>query len=138
MKFCVHCGQSLEDSALFCPNCGQAQESIPVDPDAVFESDPAAEEKKNSLATKILVRGILALAFMESFFLSFIGIIFAAKGLGFVKEYLALYGEHQARTRVGQIFCKIALPLSIVLTVFAFLYVVIYGALIGMLLGGEL
>ena len=138
MKYCVHCGQSLEDNAFFCPNCGQAQESISIEPDAVFASEPVDDEKKSGLANKILVRGILALAFMESFFLSFIGIIFAAKGLGFVKEYLALYGEHQARTRVGQIFCKIALPLSIVLTVFAFLYVVIYGALIGMLLGGEL
>ena len=137
MKFCVHCGQSLEDNAFFCPNCGQAQESIRVEPEVVFASAPVDDEKKSSLANKILVRGILALAFMESFFLSFIGIIFAAKGLGFVKEYLALYGEHQARTRVGNIFCKIALPLSIVLTALAFIYVVLYGVVLGMLLGGE-
>lgn len=75
-------------------------------------------------SAKVLVFGILGLAFACSFFLSFLGIIFSAICLSqtgnFARENGAVFGK----AKVGRILSKVGLPVGIVFTVLFIVYIV--------------
>lgn len=89
----------------------------PVAPDFVT---PQQQAEANS----VLIWGILGLAFACTFWLSFLGIIFSAIDRGKVKDYLYRYGVLYGKAKVGNILSRIGLPVGIVLTAFAVIYVI--------------
>ena len=65
--------------------------------------------------TKILVFGILGLAFSCSFFLAMGGIIFSALCLSLANEYYRITGQLTGKIKVGRILSRIGLILGIVM-----------------------
>lgn len=66
--------------------------------------------------TPVLVMGILALAFANTFYLAFLGIIFGAICKGRLSAYLEAGGRLCGQAKVGRILGKIGLILGIVFT----------------------
>ncbi len=66
--------------------------------------------------TPILVFGILSLAFAQTFYLAFLGIIFGAVSKSKLRSYLASGGSLAGTAKVGRILGKIGFILGIVLT----------------------
>ena len=75
-------------------------------------------------STKVLVFGILGLAFAWSFFLSFLGIIFSAIGISQANNFARENGAVFGKAKVGRILSKVRLPLGIVLAVFFIVYLI--------------
>ena len=49
MKYCIHCGQSLADNAVFCSSCGNKQETMSLkQPDKFHDQTIETEIKNNS------------------------------------------------------------------------------------------
>ena len=72
---CKHCGNNIENNATFCPICGKiVSDGTSV---GVVEID-CDDERRDSLGGRILGFGIMSLVFVNTFFLSFLGIIFGA------------------------------------------------------------
>lgn len=132
--FCKHCGNSLPDGANFCSVCGRLNEDgnqnssnqnygyQPVDP---FANNHANDAEKNELGKSILTQGILSLAFMSTFCLSFLGIIFGAIGKGKANAYIARYGETEGKATVGKHLSTAGLISSIVVTAIFVLYFIL-------------
>ena len=135
--FCKYCGNQLPEAANFCPRCGKINgdgeytggfqtpnESEPVTffTDATPDYEPAEavneaeEQERNAAGGGILTMAILSLAFAESFFLSWLGIIFAGIARKRVAAYLENYRETRGRATVGNILSKIGLGISIAMT----------------------
>ena len=51
MKYCIHCGNEISDSAKYCPYCGSPQPTIKTDPDAEAGKDDAKEADNSSETT---------------------------------------------------------------------------------------
>ena len=118
---CKYCGNEINEGAAFCATCGKvAFESEPL---AVVLETPEEIEQRSGLAGRILTLGILALAFAETFFLSFLGIIFGAMAKSKASRYEIECGELTGKARVGKILGTIGLILGIVLSVIAVIYV---------------
>lgn len=75
-------------------------------------------------STKVLVFGILGLAFACSFSLSFLGIIFSAIGMSQANNFARENGAVFGKAKVGRILSKVGLPLGIVFTVLFIVYIV--------------
>ena len=75
-------------------------------------------------STKVLVFGILGLAFACSFYLSILGIIFSAIGISQANNFARANGAVFGKAKVGRILSKVGLPLGIVLTVFFIVYLI--------------
>lgn len=140
--FCKHCGNRLPDGANFCSECGRVTDEAnnntnqtnnqnygyeTVDP--FSNNDQRDEEEKNSLANGILTQGILSLAFMSTFCLSFLGIIFGAIGKAKANAYRARYGETEGKATVGKHLSTAGLISSIVVTAIFVLYFILIVAL---------
>ncbi len=151
---CSKCGTNLNDSDQFCPNCGAAVHAATSDaqpaqqptpqygqqpmpqygqqPVAPYGQQPMPQygqqvyvsEEQQAAGNSLLKWGILGLAFGCSFFGSILGIIFSAIALNKLKLYREQYGEATGKAKVGGILAKIGLPVSIVLTVFFFIYII--------------
>lgn len=141
--FCPNCGTNVPEGANACPNCGtllntaQAAPEMPVSQapsdrqPPVYHAEPI--NKAPYSTTPILVFGILALAFADSFFLSFLGIVFGAITRSKVKAYLAEGYTLSGKAKVGSILGKVGFILGIVVTIIFVIYVVFLVGLIGYL-----
>ncbi len=78
----------------------------------VYEAQPVTPPS----GTPILVFGILSLAFAQTFYLAFLGIIFGAVSKSKLRSYLASGGSLTGTAKVGRILGKIGFILGIVLT----------------------
>lgn len=81
--------------------------------------------EKQVSSGSVLAWGIVALAFCCS---PVLGIIFACVARGKAKGFIRLNGSAFGTAKVGNILSKIALPISIVMTVFWVIYAVAIGA----------
>lgn len=151
---CKKCGAVIPDGGIICPYCGfdtrspgfqtlnnsqryeqpaQAQYVQPqsqyVQPQPVTPAYVTPQQQAE--ANSVLIWGILGLAFSCTFWLSFLGIIFSAIARGKVKDYLYRYGVLYGKAKVGNILSRIGLPVGIVLTVFAVIYIIYALALAG-------
>lgn len=126
--YCKNCGAEIADGAIFCPNCGQAVQSEPQNFETpVYEPQQAVYgnpvEQKN--LPNVLMWGILGLVFADTFFLSFLGIIFSAIAMSKAKLYTEMTGQPLSKGgKVGGILAKIGLILGIVLTVFFVIWLI--------------
>ena len=133
--FCPNCGTNVPEGANACPNCGtllntaQAAPEMPVSQapsdrqPPVYHAEPI--NKAPYSTTPILVFGILALAFADSFFLSFLGIVFGAIAKSKVNAYLAQGYPLAGKPKVGSILGKIGLILGIVLTAIFVIWLIV-------------
>lgn len=122
MAFCKACGKPLDNDARFCPNCGTAIASEPVQP-APVQPAPTEPVSCPVSATNLLVFGILGLAFALE--LPILGIIFSAIALNKAKQY-ALYLPLTGKAKVGRSLGKAGLIVGIVMTVLVALLIVYY------------
>ena len=146
---CKKCGAIIPDGGIICPYCGfdtrspgvqtlnnaqryqepvQAQ-YIPPQPAPQPQYTPPVSPayvtpQQQSEANSVLIWGILGLAFGCTFWMSFLGIIFSAIARGKVRDYLSRYGVLYGKAKVGNILSRIGLPVAIVLTVFAVIYLI--------------
>ena len=81
---------------------------------------PAPQPLGGPEGKTVMVLGIVALALCE---LGIPGIILAAIAIHKAKQWAASYGNFTAMPRVGNILARVALPISIVMTVFWILYI---------------
>lgn len=104
--FCEKCGTPINEGEAFCPNCGAP----------VAAAKPAETAPVNPALnpTTVMVWGIVALALCE---VPIAGIILAIIARKKVKAYLAAGGQTCTQSKLGSIFSKIALPISIVMLV---------------------
>lgn len=98
-------------------------------------SQPANNPLLEKLSSSALTMGILALVFAEFPFLSFLGIIFGALGLGKAKAFTASAGNLYGKAKVGRILSLVGLIISIVMTVIYFFYFFIIIIAIGSTFG---
>ena len=133
--FCKYCGKEIEDNSRFCAYCGQQQDIVSApDPDAL-------EKKNNSLSGEILKWGIMSLAFAQSFWLAFLGIVFYTKMKKKAAEYVKLFGELRGRASVGHGLGLAGLIVGIALTVLLALYlmfIILYGFIFAFIITGVL
>ena len=126
--FCNKCGANIPDDSVFCPNCG-ATAAVPAatDPYRPLPTvDPYAkpvDPRERAASKSVLTFGIIALAFSCSFWLSFVGIIFAFIAFSKARAYERDFGPATGKAKVGKIFSIVSIPLSIVLTVLVVLYI---------------
>ena len=128
--FCKYCGNQLVENAFFCSVCGSpVQDTLPV-PATV--SDGTADKQDLEDQNSVLINGILALALAASTPVSFIGIIFGIIARRKAGEYISRKGHSPARISVGKGLGKAGIIAGIAMSVFWFLYfilfVVIWGA----------
>ena len=127
--FCNKCGANIPDDSAFCPNCGATVVTVPAQSDpyrVTPKADPyvkPVDPREREASKSVLTFGIIALAFTCTFWLSFVGIIFAFIARSKVKAYESEFGPATGKTKVGKIFSRVSVPLSIVLTVCAVLYI---------------
>ena len=133
--FCKYCGNKLPDGAGFCPACGAVvggstaesafsrpeRESFRAEP----MPDPAREEEKSALATKILTFGIMSLAFSYTLILGIVGIIFSCICRSRIKDYVREFGPVRGRAAVGKGLSIGGLALGIFGVVFFTIYIII-------------
>ncbi len=144
--YCINCGARIPEGTDTCPECGttlkavavpaaeqseeivsQPQYPVSVQPQRTHQPRAvAADPERESAANSTLVFGILGLAFADTFFLSFLGIIFSAIGLKKARLYESTYGFLHGKSKVGRILAKVGLILGIVCTVLFVIYVIIY------------
>lgn len=120
--FCKHCGAPLDSDAKFCTSCGagvdpaqSAQGTTP--PPATRWANPAGPSP-----TKVMVFGIIGLALSG---LGIPGIILSIIALKQANEFIRLNGGLFGQAKVGRILGKAGLIVSIVMTVFWVLYVIL-------------
>ena len=113
---CKHCGYEIAEGSAFCSTCGKVVDEA----DAVVAVENS--EQRDNLGGRILTFGILSIAFAVTFFLSFLGIIFAAVAKSMAAAYVREYGETEGRATVGKNLAKPGLIVGIIFTVFAIIY----------------
>ena len=146
-KFCGTCGYKVQDAQ---PAPEQVAYVPPVyerqAPEQPVYQQPAYEQPvyqqpvqqpyynqasevnpaEQSAAKSVLVMGIVALVFTCSFYLSIVGIILGAIGLGKAKNYLAVFGAYPPKVRVGKGLSLGALIGGIVLSVICFFVILAF------------
>lgn len=97
---------------------------VPVAPEVAYDTydGPYPEVPAD---TQVLKWGIIALCFAITFPVNFLGLPFALKARRLSNTFLAWNSGHTVRERLGRIFGTVALPVSIVLTLFFALYILI-------------
>ena len=125
--YCASCGKEMNEGERICSGCGAAV-AAPVE-EAVAPAKPCID------TNPILVQGILSLAFANTLFLSWLGIIFGVKAKKKIKDYLAQGYELTGKARVGRILAKIGTILGIVGTVCCVLYMVLMALDLLLILG---
>jgi hypothetical protein len=114
-------------------NEASAPAPAPADPFAQAGYDPAAAytpapaetvypAEVTSAASGVLTRGIVALCFSSSFFLSFVGIILSAVAMGRAKTFIRNYGPISKKVRIGKILATVGLFVGIAMTILFVLY----------------
>ena len=138
---CKYCGQELEENARFCSTCGklvahEAEETAPPQEESrelvavAAAAAPQEDAERDARGKSILTYAIIGLAFANTFYFAFIGIIFSAIARTKLKQYLALYTETQGTATVGKYLSLAGLITSIVLTgILGFVLIVLIGTL---------
>lgn len=134
MAFCSNCGSELRPGAKFCENCGAPAEVIAAPAEqVVYEQDRTVNEtvvvdngEQNSLSKSALIWSIVGLALSE---LGVPGIIVSAIAKGKVKKAAAA-GATGGKIKTARILSKIGMIVSIVMTVFWFIYAIVMGVAI--------
>lgn len=139
--FCQNCGNKVDDSAAFCPECGaalkkaitpeelEAQTTPAPVPEAQPVQEPVYEQpgQYTQQTTEypsgkgILTMGILAVALCEIG----IGLIFGAIGLGRAKAYVRDYGKLVGTAKPGKILSMVGLIVGIIMAVFWLIYLLV-------------
>ncbi len=88
-----------------------------------YSPKPVIDPQQNAAATSVMIFGIIGAALANTFWLSFIGIIFSAIGCSKAKKYLQTYVNHTVKSRIGKILSVAGLAINIVFTVFAVVYI---------------
>ncbi|MBQ7818472.1 MAG: zinc-ribbon domain-containing protein [Bacteroidales bacterium] len=122
--FCPNCGKEVADNNSYCPICGHAnvQNNIPTAP--VYNNSYGNTDTAQ-LSKSILVKGILAIAFACTFWLSFLGIVFGAMTKNIVNSYLAKGNSLAGKSKVGYMLGKAGFVVGIVLTVVLAVYIIV-------------
>jgi len=120
--FCNKCGANVPDGSTFCQNCGSAVGIVPSVASDPYRVIPAVDPREREASKSVLTFGIIALAFTCSFWLSFVGIIFAFIAFSKARAYERDFGPATGKAKVGKIFSIVSIPLSIVLTVIVAVY----------------
>lgn len=143
MAFCPNCGTELREGVKFCENCGapvaiapikETVAEAPVYEEPVYEQpvyeQPAYEEpvvvnnaEQNGAAKSALIMSIVGLVLSE---FGLPGIIVCAIAKGKVKKAIAL-GATGAKVKVAKILSTIGLIISIFMTIFWTLYILVIG-----------
>ena len=130
--FCSYCGATVREGETFCPNCGTPVSGGAQSP-MVYEAPYAGPYAPSGAATyntgSILTFGILGAAFANTFYISFLGIIFGAIAMKKANEYVSLGGKLTGKAKVGRILGKVALIESIVLTAILLFCIILLGSL---------
>ena len=151
---CNNCGNQVADNANVCPYCGtpfaasapqaaqpqyaqpaQTQYAQPVQNQYAqpqyaqpqygqVAQAPVGDANEREMSKSTLIWGILGIAFGCSFYLSFLGIIFGAIGLGKAKNYMAAGYPLAGRAKTGRILALVGMILGIVLTVFFVIWLI--------------
>ncbi len=120
--FCSKCGNELQDDAVFCSKCGQlVGETKNTIEEVVL--DEYQQKQKEDLAGKILMYGILSCAFISTFILSFLGIIFGAKGKKVAEYFVYKYKKLIPKAIVGKILSIVGFITGIVVTALLAFYI---------------
>lgn len=122
--FCPNCGKEVADNISYCPICGRANaqtniQTAPVCCNSYRDTDNA------QLSKSILVKGILAIAFACTFWLSFLGIVFGAMTKNVVSSYIAKGNSLVGKAKVGYMLGKAGFVAGIVLTVVLAIYIIV-------------
>lgn len=147
--FCKNCGNQLPDNAVFCGSCGTKVEvqaapqqpayEAPVQPAYTAPQQPAYvapqpqtapkanDPAQDELAGSVLSKGIAGLALAPVFGVP--GIIVSAGAKRKAREYESRYGTLSGKAKVGSILSKVGLPVSIGMTVFYLLYIIILASI---------
>jgi uncharacterized membrane protein YidH (DUF202 family) len=147
IMYCTFCGTENNDGAKFCANCGsplEARQQEEKVEEAQYSYEPIdltttlREAEKDRQGASLLGTGITAMVFScVTFFLSFVGIILAAVGLGKARSFERNFTTLDGKAKVGKILSTIALIIGIIMTVFSVLYFALIIVIIVESLGGE-
>lgn len=120
--FCRNCGRSLDDSALFCPSCGQAVSGEHAYGEPVRREAPSAGQSENGMAIA---------GFVCSFFIAILGLIFGCIGLKQSKE---LGGKGRSFAIAAIVISSVelaAVVIAVLFYVIAFIAVMAGGVIVG-------
>lgn len=140
---CKNCGNEIADGAKFCASCGAIAESESQAYDHVAINDFISDDEKVERAecsNKILIFGILSVAFSCTFWLGIVGWILGSMCKKKVKEYEARFGPVSGKARVGKylgtggkiagmVFTIIEAVYALIYVAYILFYVVIMGAM---------
>ena len=136
--FCKYCGSELPDGTTFCLNCGKddtpditnetkQENTNEIQTETAPSTDKTkSDPKRDSLASKILTFAIMGLAFGVSFYLSFLGLIFAIISRSKLNKYIKIYTYTEGKATVGKHIGVAALVVSIVVTSIMLLSLAVY------------
>ena len=125
---CKYCGNEIEENAKFCSKCGKIIDELPstVTPDRSEPSEPSEiAARRDSLGGEILKFSIMSLVFTWTFFLSFLGIVFAIIAKRKVSAYTEELGETEGRATVGKHLATAGLIAGCVMTGILALYIIV-------------
>lgn len=127
---CKSCGNEIADGAKFCASCGAIAESESKAYDHVVINDFISDDEKVERAecsNKILIFGILSVAFSCTFWLAIVGWILGGICKNKVREYEAHFGPVSGMAKVGKYLGVGGFIGGIVFTILSSLYYVFYG-----------
>lgn len=114
MKYCANCGNALDDTAVFCGNCGaQQQAAAPVAPVApVYQAPVAPVQQGPSTGSKVLGGigfGLSMLAFVLGFVCLIMSLVATDMGYYSMVEYcssvIGIFFATFVFPLLGTIFC---------------------------------
>ena len=94
----------------------------PVYQQPVYNATPQPEDT----SSKVLTFGIIGLVLSE---LGILGLIFSIIGLKQANQYYSTFGTLIGKAKVGKILSKVGLIVSIVMTVFWAIYIIVVAAM---------
>ena len=155
--FCKHCGSQIDETAKFCTTCGKivereeyaANQNAAPDyfdtPAPNYYNNPAPNyfdtptpnyngegyrPQQRESGGGILALAILSLVFAETFFLSFVGLIFGYIAKSKINSYIIRNGELDAPGKVGRGLSTAGIIVSWIMTGLFVLYIIALLALL--------
>ena len=118
---CEKCGSSIQENTRICPYCG-----TPIRGEEQNITETSTYEGSLGNPTPVLVWGIVGLSFALSFYLSFLGIIFSAVGLGKSRAYNRFtFNAQSKKAAVGRRLSIAGMIVGCALTVLMLLLIII-------------